>query len=80
MPVSTISSKGQITLPISFRRKLGIKPHDRLLMELEGDGIRVKRAPDFFELEGVLGKALLRKEEERRARRAVAAHVQGAGR
>ena len=29
MPVSTISVKGQITLPISFRRKLGIKPHDR---------------------------------------------------
>jgi AbrB family looped-hinge helix DNA binding protein len=80
MPVSTISAKGQITLPISFRRKLGIKPHDRLVMELEGDGIRVKRAPDFFELEGFLGKALPRKEEERRARKAVAAHVKGAGR
>ena len=77
MPVSTISSKGQITLPISFRRKLGIKPHDRLVMELDGEGIRVKPVPDFFKFEGFLGKALPRKEEERRMRRAVAAHVLG---
>jgi len=77
MPISNISVKGQITLPISFRRKLGIKPHDRLLMELEGDGIRVKRAPDFFALKGFLGKALPRKEEKRRMLKAVAAHVLG---
>ena len=80
MPVSTISVKGQITLPIAFRRKLGIKPHDRLVMELEGDGIRVKPAPDLLALEGFLGKGLPRKEEERRMLKAVAAHVKGTGR
>lgn len=77
MPVSTISSKGQITLPISFRRKLGIKAHDRLVMDLEGDAIRIKPAPDLFAFEGVAGKALPRAEEERRMRKAVAAHVLG---
>ena len=80
MPVSTISVKGQITLPISFRRKLGIKPHDRLVMELEAGGILVKPAPDLFEFEGFLGKALPQKEEERRMRKAVAAHVKGSRR
>lgn len=75
MPVSTISVKGQITLPISFRRKLGIKPHDRLVMQLEAGGILVKLAPDFFQFKGVLGKALPQKEEERRMRKALAAHV-----
>ena len=80
MPVSTISTKGQITLPISFRRKLGIKPHGRVVIELEDRGILVKPAPDFFELEGFLGKALPRKVEDRLMRKAVAAHVKGAGR
>ena len=80
MPVSTISSKGQITLPISFRRKLGIKPHDRLSIELEDKVIVVKPALDLFEFEGIAGKALSREEEERRMRKAVAAHVKGSAR
>jgi AbrB family looped-hinge helix DNA binding protein len=80
MPVSTISVKGQITLPISFRRKLGIKPHDRIVIELEDKAIVVKPAPDLFQFEGVVGKALPREEEERRMRKAVAAHVKGSAR
>ena len=80
MPVSTISVKGQITLPISFRRKLGIKPHDRIVIELEDKAIVVKPAPDLFEFEGVAGKALPQEEEERRMRKAVAAHVKGRAR
>jgi len=80
MPISTLSIKGQITLPIAFRRKLGIKPHDRVVMELEEKGILVKPAPDFFKLKGFLGKALPRKVEERLMLKAVAAHVKGTGR
>jgi AbrB family looped-hinge helix DNA binding protein len=30
MPTSTISSKGQITLPIEVRRRLGLKEGDRV--------------------------------------------------
>ncbi|MGD0999319.1 MAG: AbrB/MazE/SpoVT family DNA-binding domain-containing protein [Candidatus Brocadiia bacterium] len=80
MPVSTISVKGQITLPIAFRRKLGIKPHDRIVIELEDKAIVVKRAPDLFEFAGVAGKALPPEEEERRMLKAVAAHVRGIAR
>jgi AbrB family looped-hinge helix DNA binding protein len=80
MTISTLSTKGQITLPIAFRRKLGIKPHDRVVIELEEKVILVKPAPDFFKLKGFLGKALPRKLEQRLMLKAVVAHVKGAGR
>ena len=56
MPMSTISSKGQITLPAALRRKLGIKAHDRVSVEIERDGILIKPTIDFFSLRGFLGK------------------------
>lgn len=77
MPMSTISVKGQITLPASLRRKLGIKPHDRLLVELADDAIVIKPAADLFELEGFLGKALSAEDEKRRMREAASAHTSG---
>lgn len=80
MPVSTISTKGQITLPASLRRKLGIGPHDRVLIELADDAIIIKPAFDLFELEGFLGKALPTAEEKKRMGKAVSAHVRGSGR
>jgi antitoxin PrlF len=30
MPTSTISSKGQITVPLEVRKRLGLKPGDRV--------------------------------------------------
>lgn len=66
MAISTISSKGQITLPARIRRKLGLKPHDRVVIESTDDAIIIKRAADFFELQGFLGKAVPRSEERRR--------------
>jgi AbrB family looped-hinge helix DNA binding protein len=77
MPVSTISTKGQITLPASYRRQLGIEPHDRVSVELTDDAIVIRPAPDLFELEGFLGKSLPRQEERRRMRMAAAARSQG---
>jgi len=65
MAFTTVSSKGQITLPVQLRRKLGIRPGDRLQIEAVDDAILIRRAPDFFELEGFLGKALPRSEELR---------------
>jgi AbrB family looped-hinge helix DNA binding protein len=75
MPVSTVSAKGQLTLPAQVRRKLRIQPNDRVTIEVVGDAIVVKRAPDFFALKGFLGKALLAVEERDHMRRGVAAHA-----
>jgi|CXWL01.1.fsa_nt_gi AbrB family looped-hinge helix DNA binding protein len=39
MPSSTLTSKGQVTLPVEIRRKLGLKPGDRLYFDLQDDGL-----------------------------------------
>lgn len=77
MPFATISTKGQITLPVRLRRKLGMNPHDRVAIEASEDAIVIKPAGDFFALAGFLGKRLPRAEERRRMREGVAAHVKG---
>jgi AbrB family looped-hinge helix DNA binding protein len=40
---STLTSKGQITLPIELRRRWDLKPGDRLDFSLEADGRVVVR-------------------------------------
>ena len=77
MPISTISTKGQITLPAALRRQLGIKPHDRVVVELENGAIVIKPAPDLFALEGFLGPALSPVEEDNCLDEAVSAHAAG---
>ena len=78
MSVVTVSMKGQITLPIGLRRKLGIaEPHAKITIEDGGDSIIIKPAPDIFALKGFLGKALRSEEEKSRAMKAVARHARG---
>ncbi|MCX7045452.1 MAG: AbrB/MazE/SpoVT family DNA-binding domain-containing protein [Candidatus Sumerlaeota bacterium] len=72
MPVATISEKGQITLPIAFRRKLGMNPHDRVTIESSDAAIIIKPVGDFFELAGFLGKALPPDVESEAMRRYIA--------
>ena len=48
MPQATITSKGQITIPIEVRRKLDLKPGDRVDFVLDhAGGVRLqpKKAP-----------------------------------
>lgn len=58
MPMCTVSSKGQITLPARVRKELGIRPRDRVIVESQDGAIVIRRVPDFFALEGFLGEAL----------------------
>ena len=77
MPIATVSRKGQVTLPARMRRKLGIKPQDRVVIETHEDAILIKRAKDLFELKGFLGKAKPAGEERAAMMKAVAEHVVG---
>ena len=77
MRLYTVSSEGRITLPAHLRRELGIKPHDRVAVDLIDGAIVVRRIPDLFELEGFLGKALPLDEERDKMMRGVAEHVLG---
>lgn len=52
--VSTISSKGQVTLPIDVRRKLGVGTADKVAFVLTDDGT-IELRPVRFTLESVIG-------------------------
>jgi len=56
--ISTVSSKGQVTLPARMRRQLKLKPQDAVTIETIGDAIVIRRATEFLELKGFLGDAL----------------------
>jgi AbrB family looped-hinge helix DNA binding protein len=45
MATATLSAKSQLVLPAEIRRKLGIHPGDRLIVELEGDHVVIRKAP-----------------------------------
>lgn len=44
MEIAKLTSKGQITIPISIRKKLGVDSGDKLLFVEHGDSIIVVRA------------------------------------
>ncbi len=52
MSFTTISSKGQITLPSVIRKALDIKPNDKVEITLRDKEIVMKRVPSFRKLRG----------------------------
>ena len=40
---STVTTKGQVTIPIEVRRLLGVVPHDQVAFVVEGDKVELKR-------------------------------------
>ena len=51
-----VTRRGQTTLPLEQRTKLGIKEGDHLLIEETGQGLLVRRVPDLTDLAGVDAK------------------------
>lgn len=77
MSFATVSSKGQITLPVAARRQLGIRPHDRITIEGGDNEIVIRKIRSIFEIEGFLGKALSSKAEREAMMDAASDHVRG---
>lgn len=44
MTTATLSSKSQLVIPAEVRRQLGINPGDRLLLEVQGDQLVIRKA------------------------------------
>ena len=42
--ISTISSKGQTTVPVAIRRSLDLHPGDALAYEVDGDKVSIHKA------------------------------------
>jgi antitoxin PrlF len=41
---TTLTQKGQVTIPLEVRRLMGLEPHDRVRFEIEGDIVRITKA------------------------------------
>ncbi len=77
MSITTITKKGQITIPKAIREHLSLKEKDKLLVKLEGNKAVIQRIPSLYELRGSVRvpasvKNLSWKEIERKAHEAQA--------
>ncbi len=59
---TTITQRGQVTIPAEVRRALGVKPRDKVAFTIEDDGVRL--APASFSLESVYGSVTPSKRPE----------------
>lgn len=51
--VSTVTDKGQVTIPVEVRNRLGIARGQKVVFLIEGNEVRLK--PERFTLESVFG-------------------------
>jgi AbrB family looped-hinge helix DNA binding protein len=53
--VTTLTSKGQLTIPKAVREQLGLKPFDKIEVVVDGGEARLRRArPSLAEIAGTL--------------------------
>ena len=70
--MSTMTSKGQTTIPREVRDVLGLGPRQRIVYQIEGDSVRIRAAGgSLMAVAGALadGKAALGRDQERAAYR-----------
>lgn len=61
MSQSTLTSKGQTTIPREIRKVLGLKQNDRILYEVEDGRVAIKPAPAVHELYAIFKPRIRRK-------------------
>lgn len=54
MQLVTITTKGQVTIPVKIREKLGLNPGDRVIFDEDKNVAQVRPVPDFFTFRGAL--------------------------
>jgi antitoxin PrlF len=57
--ISTITSKGQVTIPAEIRKYLGIRTNDKIGFVIDDEGavrLRVPRYPNIASLRGAAGR------------------------
>jgi AbrB family looped-hinge helix DNA binding protein len=42
---TTVTTKGQVTIPADIRQRMGIRPHDRIRFRISGGEVRLSRVP-----------------------------------
>jgi len=49
---TSVTQKGQATIPAVIRRKLGIKTNSKIVFEVNNNEVSIKPVVDFFSLKG----------------------------
>lgn len=49
---STVTQKGQVTIPLMIRQALGLKPKERVIFIKDDDRVYLKPAVNFLDLAG----------------------------
>lgn len=57
MLTSTITIKGQVTLPANLRRQLGVKPSDKIAFIKKGQRVFLEKLPSLESLYGSLSNS-----------------------
>jgi AbrB family looped-hinge helix DNA binding protein len=47
--LTTVTSKGQVTIPVEVRRLLGIEPKDKVALVVEGHDVLIRRYGSVIE-------------------------------
>ncbi len=78
---TTMTQKGQVTVPAEIRADLGLKPRDRVRFVLEGDAVVLRPAPSriarHFGAVPTAGEPLDARQERRAFQEGVAQDVAG---
>ncbi len=72
MSIATVSSKGQVTLPVKARRALGIRSHDRVVIQVEENMLTLRPTKTLLDYAGSVGKAASHEDEQKAAMNYVA--------
>ncbi len=72
MSITTVTKKGQVTIPKQVRKALGLKERDRVAINIEGEKAVIRKVPSLLEMQGSVrvpkdAKGLTWKQIERRA-------------
>lgn len=54
MLITTVTQKGQVTIPFLYRNMFGIKSGSKVIFEEKEGLLGLRLAPDFFSYKGVL--------------------------
>ncbi len=54
MQITTVTQKGQATIPASVRKKFGLGPGSKIIFIEEKDEVKLKPAPNFLSFRGIL--------------------------
>ena len=71
---STVTKRGQTTIPGAIRQALRIQPGDRLQYEIDGDQVIFRRHPGAMALKGALSSSKGKDLTFTQIRKAAAAH------